>query len=891
MARRPELPKTYDPAQVEPRLYAAWERSGVFHEEPDPARPPFVISMPPPNVTGRAHLGHGSTYTPMDVLTRYHRMLGENADWIPGQDHAAIATETVLVRELASEGLTRDGLGRDAFMERAWRWREQYGGEINEAFRRLGFGPDWDRERFTLDAGLSDAVVKVFVDLYDEGLIYRGTRLVNWDPVAQSTLSDAEVEDEETDTFLWHIRYRAEDGGDGVVIATTRPETYLADVAVAVHPGDERYRDLIGKRVMLPLIERAVPVIADGAVEREFGTGAVKVTPGHDQTDYEIGRRHDLPMPTVIDFDARIVAPVWRYDETAERRAPIDAQAAAMAAYAGLDRFEARKRIVADLRAAGALVEERPYRTRLPISSRSHAVIELLLSLQWFVRIAPLAQPALDAYRDGRIRFVPERFGRTYAAGLEGIRDWNISRQVWWGHQLPVWYTPNDDVVVAHDEAEAKRVARERHGTDELRRDPDTLDTWFSSGLWPFSILGWPEKTPELEHWYPNQVMITSRDIIFLWVARMVMLGIRFLGEIPFETVFVTPLVFDIQGRRMSKSLGNGIDPMTDLVPVYGADGTRFGVLRQMRLESQELRFDERYCDEAKRFCTKLWNALRYTTSLPEDLPRATVLPPAEQLTVADRWILTELRVCVETVTRCYDRFEFGVAADTLLQFGWHTFCDWYVEATKADGQQTTRAAVLSFVLNAFVRVMHPIAPFVTEEIWQTLPHDGATIVTASWPDVAEIPSFETDAATFRAVIEKVEQLRNARSEWGVQPKDWMRVEIPASLEPERGVVAAIVTLARARIVTYDGGDGSVRDRILAVRGVADTAKLRERYTREIARLESEVARSEKKLANEAFVAKASPDVVEAERAKLDEYRRELQRTREALSALPHEGA
>ena len=885
---RPELPKIYDPAEVEPRLYAQSIDSGVFHEDADPARPPFVISMPPPNITGRLHLGQASTYTPMDVLTRYHRMLGENADWIPGQDHAAIATEAVIVRELAKEGLSRDGLGREKYLERAWEWRRLYGGAINEAFRRLGFGPDWVRERFTMDPGLSAAVVKVFVDLYADGLIYRGTRLVNWDPASQSTLSDAEVDNEERDTLLWHIRYRAEDGGDGVVVATTRPETYLGDVAVAVHPDDERFRHLIGKDVVLPIVDRAIPVIADEAVEPEFGTGAVKVTPAHDQTDYEIGQRHDLPMPTVIDFDARISTPIWRYDEKPERRAPIDAQAPKMAKYAGLDRFDARTRIVNDLRALGALIEERPYRTILPLSSRPpYAVLEPLLSLQWFVRMESLAQPALDAYRSGAVRFVPERFGRTYAAGLENIRDWNISRQIWWGHQLPVWYTPNDDVVVAHDEDEAKRIARERFGSVELRRDPDTLDTWFSSGLWPFSILGWPEQTPELAHWYPNQVMITSRDIIFLWVSRMMMLGLRFVGGIPFETVFVTPLVFDMHGRKMSKSAGNAIDPMTELVPKYGADGLRFGILRQMRLESQELRFDERYCDEAKRFATKLWNALRYTSALPEGLPGAGTLPAREKLTLADKWILTELYACVETVTNAYDGFAFGVAADALLQFGWYTFCDWYVEATKADGQHETRAAVLSFVLNTFVRAMHPIAPFVTEEIWLTLPHDGATIVTASWPDLAELPSFRDDAALFGTLIEKVEELRNARSEWEIAPKDWMRVEIPAALEPEHGIVETIATLARARITTYDGGDGSLRDHILAVRGVADSAKLRERYTREIARLESEVARSEKKLANESFVAKASPDVVAAERAKLEEYRRELARVRAALASLP----
>ncbi|MBV9408851.1 MAG: valine--tRNA ligase, partial [Candidatus Eremiobacteraeota bacterium] len=771
--------------------------------------------------------------------------------------------------------------------ERARQWREQYGGEINDAFRRLGFGPDWARERFTMDPGLSAAVVNVFVDLYNDGLIYRGTRLVNWDPQTRSTLSDAEVEDDERDTFLWHIRYRAEDGGEGLVIATTRPETYLADVAVAVHPDDERYRHLIGKNVVLPIVERAIPVIADTAVEPGFGTGAVKVTPAHDQTDYEIGQRHGLPMPTVIDFDARIVAPVWRYDEAAEKRAPIDAQADAMAPYVGLDRFDARERIVEDLRARGALVEARPYHTTIPLSSRSHAVIEPLLSLQWFVKMEPLAQPALEAYRSGALRFVPERFGRTYAAGLESIRDWNISRQIWWGHQLPVWYTPDDEVVVAHDETEAERLARERFGSEDLRRDPDTLDTWFSSGLWPFSILGWPERTPELAHWYPNQVMITSRDIIFLWVSRMVMLGQRFVGKIPFDTVFVTPLVFDLHGRKMSKSLGNAIDPMTDLVPKYGADGTRFGILRQMRLESQELRFDERYCDEAKRFGTKLWNALRYTCALPEGLPGAAVLPQRDALTLADKWILTELRACVATVERAYDGFQFGVAADALLQFGWYTFCNWYVEATKAAGQEATRAAVLSFVLNAFVRAMHPIAPFVTEEIWLTLPHDGETIVTASWPDLAEIPAFEADAAAFRAVVAKVEELRNARADWEIAPKDWMQVEIPATLVGERDVVEALATLARARIATYDGGDGTLQDRILAVRGVADTAKLRERYVREIARLESEVARSEKKLANDGFVAKASAEVVDAERAKRDAYARELDRARTALAALP----
>jgi valyl-tRNA synthetase len=665
-------------------------------------------------------------------------------------------------------------------LERAWQWREEYGGAIDEAFRVARLRPDWERERFTLDPGLSAAVNKVFVDLYDDGLIYRGTRLVNWDP---GRAVDA-LRRRGRGRRARHVRC-----GTSAIAPRTAATAGDRDDAAGDVPrrrrgrrasNDARYAHLIGKNVVLPIVERAIPVIADDAVDPEFGTGAVKVTPAHDQTDYEIGQRHDLPMPTVIDFDGRVArrSGATTSHPNAARRSTRRREDGA---YVGLDRFDARKRIVEDLRARGALVEERavPHDLAAELADRRGdraAALAAVVGQDAAARRAGARRLSRRPYP-----FVPERFGRTYAAMLENIRDWNISRQVWWGHQLPVWYTPNDDVIVAHSEDEAKRIARERYGTDDLRRDPDTLDTWFSSGLWPFSILGWPERTPELEHWYPNQVMVTSRDIIFLWVARMVMLGMRFAGEIPFSTVFITPLVFDIHGRKMSKSLANAIDPMTDLVPKYGADGTRFGILRQMRLESQELRFDERYCDEARRFANKLWNALRYTHALPEGLPGAAVLPAADRLTLADKWILTELRACVEAVTGAYDGFAFGVASDALLQFGWYTLCDWYVEATKSDGQRGTRAAVLSFVLNTFVRAMHPIAPFVTEEIWLALPHDGATIVTASWPDVAEIPAFPAEAELFRSVIEKVEQLRNARSEWGIAPKDWMRRRGPGA--------------------------------------------------------------------------------------------------------------
>lgn len=863
-----DLAKAYDPAEVEPRRYAAWEASGVFHEEPDPARPPFIISMPPPNITGRAHLGHASTYTPMDILTRYHRMLGENADWIPGQDHAAIATEAVVVRELAREGVTRESLGREKYLERVWQWRREYGGAINEQFRRLGFGPDWSRERFTMDEGLSAAVLKTFVRLYREGLIYRAKRLVNWDPQSQSTLSDAEVDSEERDGFLWHIRYASEDGAFFVEVATTRPETMLGDVAIAVHPTDERYRALLGKRVVLPLVGRKIVIIADEAVDPSFGTGAVKVTPAHDPTDNEIGQRHGLDMPTVIGFDARIT------DE-------------APPAYRGLDRFEARKRIVADLEAQGFLVRTQPHRLNAPISSRSGAVVEPLLSLQWFCKMEGLVKPALDAYRDGSIRFVPERFGRTYEQWLENMRDWNVSRQVWWGHQLPVWYTPSDEVIVAENEEEARSIARERFGGAEIRRDPDTLDTWFSSGLWPFSILGWPERTPELEHWYPNQVLVTGREIIFLWVARMAMLGLHFVGRVPFSTVFVSPLVFDLQGRKMSKSLGNVIDPM-DLTAKYGADALRFAVMRQMRLESQELRFDERFCDEGKRFNTKMWNALRYIMSLPEGLPAALSLPPAESLSLADRWILTRLHQTIERVTEAFDRFAFGVAADTLLDFIWYTFCDWYIESSKE--QTPSRAAVISFAFNNAVRLLHPICPFVTEEIWQTLPHDGATIVTASWPDPAEVPADYPAAERFEALMRVVTKARDLRSELGLAPKEKMTLDVPAGLDEEvrtllaRHVCAEIVETPAAPKTPND--ERGAAELLAAVTVRAPAQVLRARYAREIERLNGEVTRLEKKLGNEQFIGKASPEVVRKEREKLAEYEAERARASERLKRL-----
>jgi valyl-tRNA synthetase len=861
----------YDPKAVEPRLYERWEQNGYFHEEPDAARPPFIICMPPPNVTGRAHLGHGSTYTPMDVMTRYRRMLGDNADWLPGLDHAAIATEAVLLKELAKEGLTRESLGREAYVARAWEWSRTYGGTINGQFRTLGFGPDWRRERFTMDDGLSAAVRKVFVALYREGLIYRGKRLINWDPKGKTTVSDAEVDHVERDATLWRVRYPLAEGprSEGIVVATTRPETILGDVAIAVHPQDERYRDLVGRSVVVPpLFERTIPIVADAAVDREFGTGAVKVTPAHDATDYEIGLRHGLPMPCVMDLEAKITG------------AEIG-----VGPYEGLDRFEARARVVEDLRKAGVLAGEEPYRHAISLSERTGDVIEPLLSEQWFVRMAPLAKPALEAYRSGRLKFVPERYGRTYEQWLENIRDWNVSRQVWWGHQLPVWYTPDGAHVVAETEEEALEIAQREHGTRDLSRDPDTLDTWFSSGLWPFSILGWPQKTPELECWYPSQVLMTAWEIIFLWVARMVMLGIHFLGDIPFPTVFVAPLVFDAQGRKMSKSLGNAIDPM-DLVEKYGADAFRMGVMRQMRLEAQELRFQESRCDEARKFNNKIWNATKYVLALPEGLPGPLALPKPDRLTLADKWILTRLHDTIRSISASFDSYDFGVAAETIWRFFWYEFCDWYLEATKEPGNLETRAAVLSFVLNNALRLLHPIAPFVTEELWLSLPHDGATIMTATWPDPLEVPVDRDAAALFELAMAAVERLRNERAENGIADRTRAAIGVPRANGALRELGNLVLHFANGEEVAVDARPQTPAEYLAGFAVRVDAGARRARLEKVRQRLRGEVERGEKKLGNEAFVTKAAPDVVAKEREKLDGYRAELALAEAELASL-----
>jgi valyl-tRNA synthetase len=862
----------YDPSAIESPWYQRWEAAGLFHVEPDASKPPFVIAMPPPNITGRAHMGQGSTYTPMDTLTRFHKMLGDNAVWLPGQDHAAIATQNVLEKKLAGEGLTRFDVGRDKFVELFWQWREEYGGILYQQFRALGFGPDWQRDRFTMDDGLSKAVIEVFVALYEEGLVYRGTRLINWCPRCTSTLSDSEVEREDRPGVLYHVRYKEVGGGEGVVIATTRPETIFADVAVAVHPGDDRYAHLVGKLVQRPLAPGPIPVIADAAVEREFGTGALKITPAHDQTDFEIGERHGLPSPTVIGFDGRLTGDVEPE-------------------FAGMDRFEARTLAVQRLRERGVLVDEQPHIVNVGLCYRCDTIIEPLLSLQWFVKMKPLAAPALESSRSGRLRFAPERYRRTYEEWLEKIRDWNISRQLWIGHRLPVWYCADDHPTVAKSAPSACAICAKR----DLRQDEDTLDTWFSSALWPFSILGWPEQTPELKTWYPTQVLVTAREILFLWVARMVMMGRHFLAAEPFETVFVTPLIMDEQGRKMSKSLGNSLDPM-DLIRDYGADATRFGIFSQMHA-GQDVRFAIARCDEARKFCNKLWQAVRFALQTFPELAQTQpelALPQQTELTLVDRAMLHALSETTERVTNAFETFHFAEAAEALYAFVWHHVCDVYVEVAK--DRAPSRMPVLAKLLSSSLQLIHPMMPFVTEELWQRLPHSGAFIGQSSWPGRAPVPRDARAAAELERLLGLIEAVRALRAIPKLPYRELRDVhvggadpELVALLQTEAGTLERLGRISAVHFNTRPPHALSRRFESAEVLLPIDEAFVERENAALLAGIgksEAEIAVIEKKLGSSGFVGKAPPDVVTKERERLAELQAAIAASRERLATL-----
>ncbi len=859
-----ELAKTYDPGEVEDRIYRFWMEKGYFHAKRDPRKKPYTIVIPPPNITGQLHMGHALDETLQDILIRWRRMQGYSALWVPGTDHASIATEAKIVEQMRKEGLTKEDIGREAFLKRAWEWKKKYGGRIVEQLKKLGSSCDWERERFTLDEGCSKAVREVFVRLYEKGLIYRGKRIINWCPHCRTSISDAEVEFAERDGFFWHIRYPFKDGGGSLEIATTRPETMLGDTAVAVHPDDERYRKLVGKTLILPLVGREIPVIADSYVKRDFGTGAVKITPAHDPNDFEIGLRHHLAVINIMDDGGNI-------NENGGK-------------YAGLSGMEARKRIVRDLKEQGFLVRTEPIKHNVGACYRCGTIVEPRVSRQWFVKMKPLAEPAIRVVQEGKIRFVPDRFSKIYYHWMENIRDWCISRQLWWGHRIPAWYCQDcGETIVAR---EAPHVCPKCGGT-HLKQDPDTLDTWFSSALWPFSTLGWPDRTPDFKYFYPTDTLVTGYDIIFFWVARMIFSAVEQTGEAPFHTVLIHGLVRDEQGRKMSKSLGNGIDPLK-IIGEYGADALRF-MLATGNSPGNDMRFSKEKVQASRNFANKIWNAARFIRMNMEGHEVPDTLP--ETLTRADRWILDSFNRLVKEVTENLEHFELGIAVQKLYDFLWDEFCDWYIEISKIrlnsgdeEAAQNARR-VLAWVMSSTMRLLHPFMPFITEEIWQALPHEGESIMVARWPQYREELCFPQDAEEMRKVMDAVRAVRNRRSEMNVPPSRRTHLYIAtASPDTFRAEVPVLKRLAWASQVEI----GAEFDPAGAVTLVTPDAQIfiptgeLVDPKEELARLEKELAGAQKrlgtaqaKLRNEKFLNKAPAPVVQGVRqnaVKLSEH-------------------
>jgi valyl-tRNA synthetase len=869
------LDKTLPHAEIEARHYARWEASGLFSARPESSARPYCIVIPPPNVTGSLHMGHALNNTLQDVLIRWRRMAGDDVLWMPGTDHAGIATQMVVERMLAEQGISRHELGREAFIRRVWEWKEQWGGAITTQLRRLGASLDWPRERFTMDEGLSRAVITVFVALYRQGLIHRAKRLVNWDPKFHSAISDLEVESRAVKGSLWHIRYPIEgEPGRFIVVATTRPETMLGDTGVAVHPEDARLRDLVGKHAILPLVGRRLPIVADEYSDPTKGSGAVKITPAHDFNDFEVGKRHDLGLVNIFDRDAKLLDEAFIPEP-----------------YRGLDRFEARRRIVADLGAQGLIERIEPYTHMVPHGDRSGVPIEPYLTDQWFVDAKTLAGPAIAAVERGRTQFVPRQWENTFFAWMREIQPWCISRQLWWGHQIPAWYGPDGAFVVARDEAEAKALAAEKWGGEvPLTRDPDVLDTWFSSALWPFSTLGWPERTPELAKYYPGEVLVTGFDIIFFWVARMMMMGLHFMNDVPFRTVYVHALVRDEHGQKMSKSKGNVIDPLA-LIERYGADALRF-TLTAMAAQGRDVKLSASRVEGYRNFGTKLWNAARFC-----QMNACAPVPgwdPASARTTLNRWILGRLAEAARAGTEALEQFRFDAYANGLYHFVWGTFCDWYLELAKpalAGGdaalQAETRAAA-AFVLDAILALLHPVMPFVTEEIWHAMADRGPgtcagrrTLMVEPWPDPAALPRDPAAEAAVEWVVRLISEVRTIRSESNVPPGRAIPLALkdaaPATLARLGRWREPILRLARLSEVVPLAGEvpqGSAQavldeaTLVLPLADVVDLAAERARLAKEIARQAEELKRLDAKLSNPAFVARAAEVVVEESREK-----------------------
>ena len=879
------IPKVYDPQSFEKKWYKFWEENKFFHAEVDKSKKPYSMVIPPPNVTGQLHMGHALDNTLQDILIRYHRMQGYNTVWVPGCDHAGIATQAKVEGALRKEGTNRYELGREKFLERVWKWKEEYGSRIMFQLRSLGSSLDWDRERFTMDEGCSRAVREVFVSLYEQGLIYQGTRITNWCPSCNTAISDIEVEHETEQGHLWHLRYAVEgEPGKYVEIATTRPETMFGDTGVAVHPDDERYKDLVGKTLILPIVNRRIPLFADEYVDKEFGTGAVKVTPAHDPNDFEMGQRHHLEEIKVIGNTGKMLEGAGKY--------------------AGMDRYECRKALVKELEETGVLVSVEEHEHAVGHCSRCHSTIEPLVSKQWFVKMESLAKPAIEAVKDGRIQFVPERFTKIYINWLENIRDWCISRQLWWGHRIPAWYCDDcgETSVSRTDLTECPHCH-----SHNIHQDEDVLDTWFSSGLWPFELFGWPDETEDLKHFYPTATLVTGYDIIFFWVARMVMMGLAFGKDIPFHHVFIHGLVRDSQGRKMSKSLGNGIDPV-EVIEKYGADTLRF-MLITGNTPGNDMRFYWERVESARNFANKIWNASRYMLMNLEGFDKS-FQPEESDYTLADRWILSRYAQTAKGVTESLDRFELGEAGRMIYEFIWSEFCDWYIELTKArlydkenPRAKNTALYVLSYVLEHTLRLLHPFMPFLTEEIWQKVPHDESvrSIMISEWPTVDESGIDDGVEAQMTAIMETIKTVRNLRAEVGAAPGKRSEVILNFTDESLRATFAAntgyLVALAAAEPVTLLAAGAAKPENamtgvvegveiFLPLKGLIDVEKETARLTKEIDKLGKELKKLNGKLSNEGFLKKAPAQVVEGERAKLAGYEEKMKSLEARLADL-----
>lgn len=875
-----ELAKQYDPKQVEDRIYQGWLDKNYFHAKPNPEKEPYTIVIPPPNITGHLHMGHALDNTLQDILIRWKRMQGYEALWQPGTDHAAIATEVKIVKALAEQGIDKDALGRDGFMEKAWEWKEEYGGTIIEQLKKLGASCDWERERFTLDEGCSDAVLDVFIKYHEKGYIYQGAKLINWCPVCQTTISEAEVNHEEKNGHFWHFRYPRVDGKGYVEIATTRPETMLGDTAIAVHPEDERYSDLVGKKVILPLVGREIPVIADSYVDKDFGTGCVKITPAHDPNDFEVGQRHDLEQINVMNDDGTINGRGGKYE--------------------GMDRYECRKQLVADMEAEGFLVKIEPHSHNVGVHDRCGTVVEPLIKTQWFVKMAELIKPAIEKYKTGELKFVPERYGKIYMNWLDNLHDWCISRQLWWGHRIPAYYCDDCGEVMI---SKTKPEACSKCGGSGIRQDEDSLDTWFSSALWPFSTLGWPNNTEEMNYFYPTSTLVTGYDIIFFWVIRMVFSGLEFTGQLPFDTVVIHGLVRDGEGRKMSKSLGNGIDPL-DVIDQYGADPLRLTLVTG-NAPGNDMRYYGERVEASRNFGNKIWNASRFIMMNLEGKTITEASP--EALTPADKWILSKANTLAKEVTEAMDRYDFGIAVSKLTDFIWEEFCDWYIEMVKPrlynDEDATKNSALwtLKTVLIQSMKLLHPYMPFITEEIFQTLQSEEPSIMIAQWPTYRTDWHFADEESAINIIKEAVRNIRTLRADMNVPPSKKAKVYVvsdDAGIQKvfEEGRVFFATLGYASEVVIQEGKEGIDDDAVSVVipnatiympfSELVDIEKEIARLEGEAAKLTKELARVNGKLSNQGFVGKAPEQVIQAERDKKDNYEQMMAQVMERLNNL-----